>query len=321
MTETSAARLSRLLALVPWLLAHDGTTLGECAAHFGVTEAQLQEDLELLIVCGRPGYGPDQLVDIQFWDDEFEIQFDERIHVLDPQALGQPLRLTHEEALTLLVALRLLAQVPGVEQHESIVSAAVKLEDASRASEAARLVTVDTGVDTSVRDAVDRALADGRALRIQYAAGTRDEITERTIEPRHVVTVDGVAYLEAHCHLAGALRTFRLDRVLAAAPTDLPVDPPPPTGPGVPPATASASPALIAVLDLEPGARWLLDVHGAIPVEAAPAGPTRVELPVLSVDWGVRLVMSLHGQARVVAPGELVDAVARTAEAARAAYP
>ena len=111
------------------------------------------------------------------------------------------------------------------------------------------------------------------------------------------------------------------DRVLAAAPTDLPVDPPPPTGPGVPPANASASPALIAVLDLEPGARWLLDVHGAIPVEAAPAGPTRVELPVLSVDWGVRLVMSLHGQARVVAPGELVDAVARTAEAGRAAYP
>ena len=47
-----------------------GVTIAECAEHFGVTEEQLQEDLWQLVVCGLPGYGPDQLVDIQFWDDE-----------------------------------------------------------------------------------------------------------------------------------------------------------------------------------------------------------------------------------------------------------
>jgi predicted DNA-binding transcriptional regulator YafY len=71
---SAADRLSRLLALVPWLIAHDGVTIAECADHFGVTPEQLEVDLWLLVVCGLPGYGPDQLVDIDFWDDG-------RIHV------------------------------------------------------------------------------------------------------------------------------------------------------------------------------------------------------------------------------------------------
>ena len=46
----------------------------------------------------------------------------------------------------------------------------------------------------------------------------------------------------------------------------------------------------------------------------------RVALPLLSVDWGVRLVLSLRGQARVVEPDVLADAVTAAAEAALAAY-
>ena len=77
--DTAATRLSRLLALVPWLTAHDGVTIDEAAAHFGVPADQLQADLWLLIVTGRPGHMPGDLVDIQFWDE------DRRIRVLDAQ--------------------------------------------------------------------------------------------------------------------------------------------------------------------------------------------------------------------------------------------
>ena len=55
---TSAERLSRMLSLVPWLIAHDGITIDEAARHFGVTPEQLEKDLWLLIVCGLPGSGP-----------------------------------------------------------------------------------------------------------------------------------------------------------------------------------------------------------------------------------------------------------------------
>jgi proteasome accessory factor C len=106
MSETSTERLARLLALVPWLRANDGITIEQAAEHFGVSADQLTTDLWQLIVCGIPGYGPDQLVDIQFWDDD-------RIHVIDAIALDRPLRLTGEEVAALHVALRVLAQVPG----------------------------------------------------------------------------------------------------------------------------------------------------------------------------------------------------------------
>ncbi|HEY3201302.1 MAG TPA: protein pafC, partial [Actinomycetes bacterium] len=48
----ATARLSRLLALVPYLLARQGVPIGEAAREFGISERQLVKDLELLFVCG-----------------------------------------------------------------------------------------------------------------------------------------------------------------------------------------------------------------------------------------------------------------------------
>ena len=52
----SAARLQRMLALVPWILAHPGVTLPELAERFEIDEAELELDLELLPMCGLPPY-------------------------------------------------------------------------------------------------------------------------------------------------------------------------------------------------------------------------------------------------------------------------
>jgi proteasome accessory factor C len=313
---TAAERLSRLLALVPWLVRHDGVTLAQCAEHFDVSEAQLQDDLNLLIVCGLPGYGPDQLVDIQFWDDTFEIHVDERIHVLDPQTLSRPLRLSQGEALTLLVALRMLAQLPGVGSRDAILSAATKLERAAQAEGTSRVVSVQVVIDPEVRAAIDVALADGRQLEVVYASSTKDEVTERTIDPLRLLTVDGVSYLEAFCHSAEAVRTFRVDRVISAR-TGAAIDPTTVRMADVEPARPDRAPA---VLDVAPSARWLIDVHQATVLGEAADGSARVRLPLLSVDWGVRLVLSLAGSAVALEPPELVAAVAGASDAALAAY-
>ncbi len=312
---SAGARLNRLLALVPWLISHDGVTVAQAAEHFGVSVQQLELDLWLLVVCGVPGYGPDQLVDIDFWDDD-------RIHVLDPQTLARPLRLSGEEATTLLVALRMLAQLPGVEDRQAVLTAAAKLEQAAGGAVADRFVAIDVDVDGHVRDAVDEALRNGTDLTIEYAAATRDEVTIRTIRPRRLFTVDGVSYLEAFCRTADALRTFRLDRMIAAraaegAP-DVDVDVDPASGG----AQTARSPQRTATLLLDPAARWIIDVHQATedPVRLTD-GRTRVFVPLHSEDWLVRLVMSLRGAATVVEPPELVTAVLLAAEAALAAYP
>ncbi|MBI1350857.1 MAG: WYL domain-containing protein [Actinomycetales bacterium] len=307
---SAAPRLARLLALVPWLVAHPDVTIAECAQHFGVTEEELERDLWLVVVCGVPGYGPDQLVDIDFWDDGV-------IQVIDPQTLGRPMRLTQEEATTLLVSLRMLAQLPGIDGREAVLSAAAKLEEASGASGAQRQVAVSVGVPAQVSEVVDEALRAGRELSIRYAAATRDEVSERTILPLRLLVVDGIGYLEAECRSAGALRTFRLDRVLGA---EL-------GAPAAPITEGESQPrppreATRAVLRLEPAARWIIDVHGAdVRMADDGTGTAIVELPLLSLEWGVRLVLSLAGAATVVEPPELAHEVARAAADALASYP
>jgi proteasome accessory factor C len=307
-TATSGERLARLLALVPWLVRNDGVTIADCAAHFNVTEEELERDLWLLVVCGTPGYGPDQLVDIDFWDEGV-------IHVLDPQTLERPLRLTHEESMTLLLALRMLAQLPGISDRDAIVTAAAKIEQNASEVASARFVAVQVEVLPEVRAAVDAALIGHRELALRYAAATRDEVTERIVEPIRVLAVDGIGYLEAFCQSAGALRTFRLDRILSAdvgAPIGETVERPSPAAPEQEPVTAT--------LRLAPSARWVIDVHSG--TEVAHEGPdTLVRLPLLSLDWGVRLVLSLGGAATVREPVELRAAVADAAEAALAGYP
>ena len=59
-------RLPRLLALVPYLQARPGIPVSQAAADFGVTEAQLRKDLTLLWMCGLPGHGPGDLIDLNF---------------------------------------------------------------------------------------------------------------------------------------------------------------------------------------------------------------------------------------------------------------
>lgn len=315
MSVTAGSRLARLLALVPWLVANDGVSVTECAEHFGVTAEQLQRDLWLLVVCGLPGYGPDQLVDIQFWDDGV-------IHVLDPQTLSRPLRLTHEEALTLLIALRLLAQLPGVEDRDAIVTAAAKLEQVASAADSDRFVAIRVPVDALVTAAVDRALLEHRELSITYASASKDAVTTRTIRPRRLLTIDGVSYLEAYCLTAGAHRTFRLDRVLSAE-AGGPAGSEPPGLPGEhADASLPAAPTSRATLRLVPEARWIIDVHHAEILDGPdPQGLVTISLPLHSLDWGVRLTLSLRGGAVVLAPPALAAAVADAARAALSAYP
>ncbi len=98
--ETATQRLGRLLDMVPWLLQHRGVPIGEAASEFGVSEAQIVDDLELLFVCGTPGYGHAELIDAQ-WDTG-------HIYLDNAEDIASPMRLTRDEAVTLTAGLQAL---------------------------------------------------------------------------------------------------------------------------------------------------------------------------------------------------------------------
>jgi proteasome accessory factor C len=328
---------------VPYLLARPGIPIAAAAADFGIGERQLRRDLELLWMCGLPGYGPGDLVDLSFAGDT--------VTVTEDAGLRRPLRLTTAEATALLVALRTLGDLPGMVDTDAVRRATAKIERA--VGGAARGVAVEVSLQEQATTAAIRAaLEDGRALTIRYYTAGRDVVTRRTVDPMRLLLVEGRGYLEAWCRRAGAVRLFRLDRVDDVAVLDEPAAPPPEATPtdlsaGVFPARPEHG---SAVLLLEPWARWIAEYYPVeevveLPPDAAdashtadapetsdapdPAGPdaampaepgrARVLMRYADPAWLVRLVLGLGGGARILEPPELAAEVARRARAALAA--
>ena len=61
-------RLNKILAMLPWVIAHPGASVDEVCERFDYTKAELAADLDLVFVCGLPGYGPGDLM-VAYIDD------------------------------------------------------------------------------------------------------------------------------------------------------------------------------------------------------------------------------------------------------------
>jgi proteasome accessory factor C len=324
MTAGLSARLPRLLSLVPYLLAHPGVRVAEAAADFGVAEEQLRRDLELLWMCGLPGYGPGDLVDLSFAGDT--------VTVTEDAGMRRPLRLTTAEASSLLVALRALAEVPGMVDTEVVRRAVAKIESAVGAADVAAGVAVSiagatgTGPDhgpaaaaeEAVAGAVRTALDRGRALRIRYYTASRDVVADRTVDPMRLLLVEGRGYLEAWCRSAEGVRLFRLDRIDDLRELPEPAAPPREARPTDLSAGLfrPAPDQRVATLRLDPDARWVGEYYPVDEIVEATDGGADVRMRYTDEAWMVRLVLGLGGRARVLAPAELRGAVAQRARAA-----
>jgi proteasome accessory factor C len=200
-----------MLTLVPWLAARPGVTLRETAEHFGISQETLEADLWQIILCGLPGYGPDQLVDIDFWDDG-------AIYVHDAQTLTSPLRLSPEESAAILLGLRALAQTPGLAGNEAVVSAVAKLQSALDLKEDTSEVVPAVTASAETSETLQHAITQRSRVTLEY--GSSDgEVTVRDVWPQHTIAIDGFTYVTGWCERAESLRTFRVDRILRAEPS------------------------------------------------------------------------------------------------------
>jgi proteasome accessory factor C len=311
----TSAQLSRLLALLPYLRARPGARLADVAAAFGITEQRLRKELDLLWVCGLPGHGPGDLIDFSFEGDT--------VTVVEPAGVERPLRLTRDEALALVVALRALAETPGLVARDAIDRALAKVEQAAgSAAEPAGRVEVAVEGEERVLPVVQRALQERRRLHLSYYVPARDETTDRDVDPMRVLVVDGRTYLEAWCRRTEGVRLFRLDRVEEVRLLDLPAEPPAEAEPrDVSQGLFQPAPdALLVTLALRPAAAWVADYHPCESVQESSDGGLVVRLRVADPEWARRLALRLAPHGRIVAPVELADQVRDDAAQALAAY-
>jgi proteasome accessory factor C len=313
--STSADRLPRLLALVPYLLARPGVRVAEAAADFGVPEGQLRRDLQLLWMCGLPGHGPGDLIDLSFEGDTITVGFD--------AGMSRPLRLTGDEALALVVALRTLADDPDLTDRGAVERALAKVEGAAGdAAEVAGAIAVRVEPSDRVLAQVRGALDGGRAIHLRYYVSARDETTERTVDPVRLRWVDDRWYLEAWCRSAEGVRFFRLDRVDALEVLDEPSRPPADlqerdlSGGIYQPAPDHP----LITLRLGPPGRWAASYYPCERVTELADGWLEVTLRAADPTWVRRLVFGLGVHAEVVGPSWFAESVRAEARAALDAY-
>ncbi len=318
-TETATARLSRLLTMVPWLVNRQGIDVQQAADDLGVSVDQLDADLNLLFLCGY-GQMPDELIEAD-WEGG-------RVFLGNADSIARPLRLGVDEAVTLIVGLRALREVPGLAERDALDRALSKLESAagSAADPASRVRAAMTDdAAPEVLATLRSAVAGHRRLHLRYLVPARDEATERDVDPMRVVHLDGHWYLEGWCHRAAATRMFRVDRIEDAVVLDVDGTPPEQAHQrDLSAGTFQPGPGDLAVtVRLLPGATWVSDyypVESVRDVAAAEGGGQVVTLRTADTAWLRRLVLRLGGRAVVLDPPQIADEVREAAREALTAY-
>ncbi|WP_454294741.1 helix-turn-helix transcriptional regulator [Salana multivorans] len=316
MRERTSDRVARLLAMIAYLATRGDVPLADLAEHFGVSQAQARKDVETLWMTGNPGYLHGDLIDFQY--DRWE---EGRVSLLDSQGMERPVRLGHGEAVALVVALRAIAELPGL-AGPALTSALEKLTAA--AGDAAVTASVVTAGRPAAADApqvaahlatVREALAAARRLDLVYVNAS-DVVTERTVEPLALLSDGDQWYLRAFCLRAGDVRHFRLDRVVSATLTDVPSErrPEPVDADTVRPRGREE-----VVLTLSPRARWVAERFGGT-ITGESDGAITVSLEVADPAWLDALALDLGPDLRALTPPVHARRVATAARRALAAY-
>jgi len=298
----TAKRLTRILSMLPYVIANPGVSVDELSDRFGYRRKELIDDLNLVFLTGLPGYGPGDLIDATVEDDE--------VYVDTADYFSRPLRLTPPEALALLASGMALTSAgqgpPALESAISKLSAVV-------APEAEGGLVVDLKEPEHVgllRDAVES----DRVVSLTYTALGSGKTTERLVEPWSVFSANGNWYLSAFCRTADAERVFRVDRIRLAAMTDESFSPPE----VAPPPDVRYTPGeedIRTTIRLGAAAQWVAEYY---PVEDLGDGKIRFSSGDPAV--AARLLLRLGEDAELIDGPEVAELVAEYRRSIRNRY-
>lgn len=299
MAESGDDRFRRLLQLVPYVLDRPGIAVKQVCERFDITRGQLVSDLNILFVCGLPGYGPGDLIEAYIDGGQVTIR--------TADYFSRPPRLTAAEGLLLYAGARAL-EAAGV-AHDALDRALKRLEEALGSEVLER---VKIGLDnTSDLARLRQALEQRRRVHLVYYAHSKDEVTERDVDPWALFVSSGYWYLVGWCHRVHDERVFRVDRILESALLEDEVEAPLDLdlskyeslyvqGPGAIPVT----------LDLAPeAAEWVSEYYPLDSQHPQKDGWIRIKLTAGGTAWLERLLLRLGSQARVIEPASLRQAV------------
>lgn len=296
----ATGRAIRLLDLVPFLRANPGMNIKEIATEFKVSVSEIVSDLDLLMVCGLPGYTPLELIDLST-DEGY-------VTLRDPQNLEYPRNFTIHELLILKIALSALLVDSPPMLHSEIGSLISKLDHQmpNQISSEGILFVPDNILN--LRRIGEEALVKNQQVEISYRNDTKDELTNRKISLIREYESEGEYFWDAWCHLANAKRTFNLEKISSAT---LSMDPS-----SIGDLSGEGS-ALTVRLRIEQKSQFFARHQNILKQTEE---PEIYEARIYQREWLVREILSAGETATVITPSDLKVQVKKRATQALSQY-
>ena len=207
MADNAISRVARAMDIIPYVSENPGTKISVLASKFGVTEKQIVKDLELIFLCGLPGYTPYELIDLTFEDG--------LVTVIDPQLFDKPRKFTETEGVIIILGLILLKRsINDSEKTQNIDDLIEKLTERYKVSNNAAISDIEkphfyTDILNSINKNID--------LIIEYNSISEDRLTRRVIKPLRISIKNGFYYLYAVDLEVDAERIYRIDQIRSVA--------------------------------------------------------------------------------------------------------
>jgi proteasome accessory factor C len=204
MVETAGKRALRTMDLIPFIVENPACSIRSLAEKFSVSEDQIEKDLQLIFLCGLPGYTPYELIDI--------VLDNGIVTVIEPQVLDKPRKFSKSEMVVIVLGLRILSELYPADSIQML-----KLEKliAKISALVPTYVSKQTGksLNSSLLKDLNRAINQSLSLDIEYSSVSKDEITKRNILPVELYLLNGAMYLRAVDIAQSSQRVFRADSI------------------------------------------------------------------------------------------------------------
>jgi predicted DNA-binding transcriptional regulator YafY len=246
-----------------------------------------------------------------------------------------PLIFTAEEATVLYMGAHLVREVWGHTYDAAVTAATAKLDnvlpddlrqEVARAQQSlvvGELARLDYRPWELTIHILRQCIGERRRVRLLYRSPSRQENTERALDPYALTFQWGLWYLVGFCHLRGELRTFRVDRIQEAVPLEdrfsLPADF---QLRDYLARTMRYEPQYSVVVHFEADvARQVKERHGDwMRFTEEAGGSITARFDVVNLDWVTGWVLGFGAAALALEPPELIARLRETAEGALGRY-
>jgi predicted DNA-binding transcriptional regulator YafY len=302
MVDNAANRALRTMDLIPYILENPGVSIIKLAKQFSVTEKQIESDLQLVFMCGLPGYTPYELIDLIFEDGV--------VSIIDPQVLDKPRRFTKSELVVIALGLQLLGELSA---SDSARLSKIKLlsNKITQLGGSNSIIFAPSSSKSPFVEVISMAITNKKSLTMQYQSLVKDEVSIRTVFPHNLYFMNGNLYLSAMDLAAKADRVFKVELIKTCE-----------VGDNISSEVVNENNSTLeVVLDVQKTYKNFIERNSSI-ITAVEEQKNcfRVHLNLSNLEWLKRSILSNSPGIKVISPSLLAQEVAALATSLLASY-